>query len=183
MLDIAVAYNRYIFIGHEFLTWLWFISENRDELFPVIHPEIGDLRLGNRVVLQNRYGDDRIETLTIKGDAAGLEEAMLALQKGAQVTELHMILISGDHEWTFTLKGEHLGFSGLKTPETANVTEKEELEGAIIEKVFLIQKAFEMKDALFFYFIKLRISEKWSETLLQIRSWVKKESLAPKNNV
>ncbi|MDY0163465.1 hypothetical protein [Desulfobotulus sp.] len=181
MLDIAVAYNRYIFIGQEFLTWLWFISENQDRLFPEIHPEMGDLRLGNRIVLQNRYGDDRIETLTIKGDTAGLEEGMVALQKGAVVTELHMILVSGDHEWIFTLKGEHLGFSGLKTPDTGHVTEKDELEGAIIEKVFLIQKAFEFIDSLFNYFIKIRTSEKWKDHLLEIRNWVKRESQTRKS--
>ena len=27
MLDVAVAYNRFKFLGDEFLTWLWFIIE------------------------------------------------------------------------------------------------------------------------------------------------------------
>ena len=27
MLDVSVAYNRYKFLGHEFLTWLWFMIE------------------------------------------------------------------------------------------------------------------------------------------------------------
>jgi hypothetical protein len=27
MLDVSVSYNRYKFLGHEFLTWLWFLME------------------------------------------------------------------------------------------------------------------------------------------------------------
>jgi len=37
MLDVSVAYNRYKFLGHEFLTWLWFMIEtDKDTL---ISPE------------------------------------------------------------------------------------------------------------------------------------------------
>ncbi|TWI75536.1 hypothetical protein LZ24_00583 [Desulfobotulus alkaliphilus] len=176
MLDIAVAYNRFSFVGQEFLTWLWFISETQDDIFQKVHEEITDLRLGNRMVLQNRYGDDRIETLTIKGDTAGLEEAMVALQKGAVVTEMQIIFTSGEHEWSLTLKGEHLGLSGLKTPETASIKEIEETEGAVIEKFFLIHKAYEITDKLFIHFIKIRTGEIWNNTLLLMREWVKKSN-------
>ncbi|TYT74165.1 hypothetical protein [Desulfobotulus mexicanus] len=181
MLDIAVAYNRYSFVGQEFLTWLWFISENQDDIFQKIHEEISDLRLGNRMVLQNRYGDDRIETLTIKGDTAGLEEAMVALQKGAVVTEMQIIFTSGEHEWSLALKGEHLGFSGLKTPQTASIKEIEETEGAVIEKFFLINKTYEIIDKLFIYFIKTRTGETWNNTLQLMKEWVKKSTTDKKN--
>ena len=33
MLDIAVAYNRYKFLGNEFLTWLWFMIETDESSF------------------------------------------------------------------------------------------------------------------------------------------------------
>ena len=33
MLDISIAYNRYKYLGHEFLTWLWFIMENEPRSF------------------------------------------------------------------------------------------------------------------------------------------------------
>ncbi len=33
MLDVAVAYSRYQFLGEEFLTWLWFVIENNQDLF------------------------------------------------------------------------------------------------------------------------------------------------------
>ena len=33
MLDLAVAYNRYRFLGDEFLTWLWYTIENDPDVF------------------------------------------------------------------------------------------------------------------------------------------------------
>lgn len=173
MLDIAVAYNRYMFVGHEFLTWLWFIAENNHEVLSKADPDLTGIRIGNRVVLENRSGDDRVETLTIKGDTAGLEEGMLALKKGAIVTELHLILYSGDQEWKFNLKGESLTLASLKVPETAPVERDDETEGAIIEKVFLLQKIQTAMDALFAIFLTLRTDEEWGSRLLpEIRSWI-----------
>lgn len=173
MLDIAVAYNRYIFVGQEFLTWLWFLSETDPDSLSSIHPELTDFRIGNRIVLENRYGDDRIETLTIKGDTAGLEEGKLALTKGAIVTEMQVVLLSGENEWKFVIKGENTGLFNLKTPDTAAVKDEEEMEGAIIEKIFLLKKCHEIMDTVFIFFIKKRISEDWKTTLHSIRKWIK----------
>lgn len=175
MLDISVAYNRYIFVGQEFLTWLWFLSETNPDFLSSIHREITDFRIGNRIVLENRYGDDRIETLTIKGDTAGLEEGKVALLKGAIVTEMQIILISGEYEWKFLIKGENTGLFNLKTPDASGVQNKEELEGAVIEKIFLIQKCHEMMDEVFTVFLKKRISDEWKTDIKKINEWVKQK--------
>lgn len=175
MLDIAVAYNRYIFVGQEYLTWLWFVSEMDADLFSSIHPDITDFRIGNRIVLETRHGDDQIETLTIKGDTAGLEEGKVALLKGGIVTEMQIVLLSNEHEWKFLLKGENTGLFNLKTPDTAGVKDEEELEGAVVEKIFLIEKSHQMMDAVFTFFLKKRVSEDWKSILLKIREWMKEK--------
>ena len=81
MLDIAVAFNRYRFLGNEFLTWLWFAIDTRGD-----DPLTSRLSLGNRMVLERRQSGNAVESITIKGDDAGLEEAFMALKKGALVT-------------------------------------------------------------------------------------------------
>jgi len=43
-----------------------------------------------------------VETVTIKGDDAGLEEGLLALRKGAVVSEINLAYKSGEQEWSFT---------------------------------------------------------------------------------
>ncbi|MBW1643644.1 MAG: hypothetical protein JRJ76_12465, partial [Deltaproteobacteria bacterium] len=118
MLDVAVSYNRFRFLGHEFLTWLWHTIENDLHLLKSLDDELTALEIGNRIVLENRR-DEALESIIIQGDEAGFEEGILALKKGAMVTELNLFYKAGDKKWQFTLKGESLSITNLKTPETS----------------------------------------------------------------
>ncbi len=172
MLDISFAYSRYKFLGNEFLTWLWFIVENDMERLKKIEKDLVYLNIGNRIVLENKI-NDAVETITILGDDAGLEEGIISLGKGAVVTEINLLYKSGDNEWRFTIKGESMNISNLKIPETAIVESSEEIEGMVLEKAYLYEKATELIDNLFNEFIKLRVSGKWSESVVpEIRKWI-----------
>jgi hypothetical protein len=172
MLDVAVAYNRYKFLGDEFLTWLWFAIEKDQNQLRNSDPDFQSLEIGNRVVLENRR-NEALETITIKGDEAGLEEGILALRKGAVVTEINLAYKAGDQEWRFTIKGESLSIAGLKAPETAAVEKKEDIEGAVLDKVYLYEKVFQLTDNLYKRFIKLRLSENWHrEDVPRVRAWI-----------
>ena len=177
MLDIAVAYSRYQFIGDEFLTWLWYIIENDSQLLSRIDKELASLEIGNRMVLANRHQKDSGETVTIKGEEANMDEGLLALKKGAMVAEVNFLYRSGDHEWRFNLKGESLNFSSLKVPETGKIETREDIEGAVIEKVYLCGKVVTLVNDLFRHFIKLRVSNDWSgNTVPSIRKWIASSS-------
>jgi len=172
MLDISFAYSRYKFLGNEFLTWLWFIVENDRERLKKIEKDLVYLNIGNRIVLENKI-NDAVETITILGDDAGLEEGIISLGKGAVVTEINLLYKSGNNEWRFTIKGESMNISNLKIPETAIVESSEEIEGMVLEKAYLYEKATELIDNLFNEFIKLRVSGKWTESIVpQIRKWI-----------
>lgn len=176
MLDAAIAYNRYRFLGNEFLTWLWYTLENRSQQLEDIDADLSALEIGNRMVLENHRGE-RLETITIKGDDAGLEEGLVALKKGALVSEMNLIYRSGDHTWQFNLKGESLNISSFRTPETAGTQSTEDIEGAVLEKIFLYEKIIRFVEAAFRHFVRLRISEKWAEnTTPRIRRWINKTS-------
>ncbi len=173
MLDVSVSYNRYKFLGHEFLTWLWFLMENDREFLQRAVPDLTALDIGNRIVCENRLHEG-VETVTIKGDDAGLEEGMLALKKGAVVTELNLSYTAGDNQWNFTLKGESLNVSNLKLPQTAPDKSGDDLEGAVLEKSYLYEKVLELVDILYKRFIEIRISEEWNEKAApQIGEWIK----------
>jgi len=171
VLDISVAYNRYKFLGHEFLTWLWFaIEHDPDRLFSVLSDTI-NFSIGNRIMLENAV-HDAMETITIKGDDAGLEEGKLALKKGALVIEMHLRIAESDNEWQLTLKGESLNISNLKVPETGQVETSEDVEGAILEKFFLYEKVIDWLDAVYGYFVKLRLSTEWEGEVVRIKKWI-----------
>ncbi|BBO70210.1 hypothetical protein DSCA_41400 [Desulfosarcina alkanivorans] len=172
MLDVAVAYNRYKFIGNEFLTWLWFTIETNQGFFNGVDETITSIYLGNRIVLENSSNDAN-EIITIKGDDAGLEEGLLSLRKGAVVIEMNIVYKTENQEWKFTLKGENLSFSGLKVPETGPVETKDDIEGILLEKAYLYEKAISLVNNLFDAFIKLRSSVAWMKTTVpEIKKWL-----------
>ncbi len=87
-----------MFLGHEFLTWLWFVVENDHEKIEKLDLDPVYLETGNRIVLENRR-EGTVESITIKGDDAGLEEGVMALSKGASVKEINLSCKIGEQEW------------------------------------------------------------------------------------
>jgi hypothetical protein len=172
VLDISVAYNRYKFVGYEFLTWMWYVIENDPAQLNQIIPKNINFTIGNRIMLQNAV-HDAVETITIKGDDAGLEEGVLALKKGAFVTELHMRVVEEENEWQLTLKGESLNISNLRLPETGQIENRDDMEGAVLEKFFLYEKIMGWLDAVYEFFIKIRLSPEWNHSVVpRIKIWI-----------
>jgi len=172
MLDVSISYNRYKFLGHEFLTWLWFAMEKDEQRIRGLDEEPFRLHIGNRMVLENRKRD-ALESITIKGDDAGLEEGLLALRKGAVVTEMNLLYEAGDNEWQFTIKGESLHLTSFRCPQIGPVETEEDVEGAVLEKAYLYEKAMELTDKLFKEFITLRVSDQWPKKVVpRVRKWI-----------
>ena len=57
MLDVAVAYTTYKFIGEEFLTWLWFVIDTDISTVQAIDNDFNSLEIGNRIVLENQKNE------------------------------------------------------------------------------------------------------------------------------
>ena len=171
MLDIAIAYRHYQVVGNEFLTWLWFMIETDQNQLRQYDPDLVSLNIGSRLVLENARNNAK-ETVTIKGDDANLEEGLVALKKGAVVTEMHLSYKTVGQHWLFSLKGESLNISNLKLPETGPVETPEDLEGVVLEKIYLLEKVIGLVNHLFSHFIKLRVSDAWrNQTVFRIRKW------------
>ena len=172
MLDVAVAYNRFKFLGDEFLTWLWYVIEQDPAIFKGVDPDLTSFEIGNRIVLEKRKKES-VERITIKGEDANFEEGMMALNKGALVAELNLVCRTIEEKWQFTLKGESLNISGFKTPKIAPLESPDDLEGAILEKVFLYDKILQFLEKLYKHFIKLRTSNDWQSRVVPlIKKWM-----------
>ena len=172
MLDVAVAYNRYQFLGEEFLTWLWYVIEKDQNLIRNFDKDFVALEIGNRIVFENRRKESG-ERITIKGDGASLEEGILTLKKGALVTELNVVYKSAELSWQFTLKGESLNISSLNIPNTGLPESDENLEGFVLEKIFLYDKILNLLENIFTHFVKIRLSNRWQNKMVpEIRNWI-----------
>ncbi|MFH0812760.1 MAG: hypothetical protein V2A69_07950 [Pseudomonadota bacterium] len=174
MLDVAVSYNRYKFLGHEFLTWLWHVLETQRGAIKNTEQEPISLEIGNRIVLENKQKDN-LETITITGDDAGLEEGRLALKKGAVVTELNLLYKEKEFEWRFTVKGESLGLYSLRCPPMGSIENEEDLEGAVLEKAYLCEKVITFLDNFYNQFISLRVSLEWGKHVVPgMKKWIQR---------
>ncbi len=172
MLDLAVAYNRYRFLGDEFITWLWFLIETDQNAFREMDPDCTELEIGSRVVLENRQKKS-LERISIRGDDAGLEEGRLALKKGALLTEISLIFKTGEHQWQFSLKGESLNLSNLKTPGPALPPSAEEMESFILDKSEQLNKITNFIELAFKAFMRVRVSNKWENKMVpNIKKWI-----------
>jgi hypothetical protein len=174
MLDIATAYNKYSFLGNEFLTWLWYLIETDQDITSLINAKDPiRLDIGNSLVLENNLGDKSKERITIKGDQAGLEEGTTALKKGAWVTDINLLCTIGEDEFKFSIKGESFNLTGLKPPAMDTSASTDEIEGMVIEKTYLILKIVEVIDTLFLKYMDKRSSDDWKTKEFQaIKTWI-----------
>jgi len=174
MLDIATAYNKYKFLGTDYLTWIWFLIETDQNISLLVNSKDAiTLEVGNSIVLENKLGDKSKEKITIKGDQAGLEEGTTALKKGAYVTQINLICKINKDEYRFTIKGESFNITGLKTPKTNLSNKKDEIEGLVLEKTFYCFNIFNVIDTLFLKYIEKRTADDWKTKELQdIKNWV-----------
>jgi len=172
MLDVVVSYNRYKFLGHEFLTWLWFVIENEQSSIKQSLPQPALIQIGNRIKLEN-HRNKNLETITIKGDEAGLEEGILALRKGALVTELNIIYETKNIVSQFNIRGESLNIGNLKTQIDGPLEKKEDIEERVLEKADQYNEAIQLVENLYKNFIRLRVLIDWEKkTAIKIKHWI-----------
>jgi hypothetical protein len=174
MLDIATGYNKYKFLGNDFLTWVWYLVENNINIKELIKSDYKKITLviGNSIVLENSPGGKSKEKISIRGDEAGLEEGKTALKKGGVVTSINLILNIDTEEYKFSIKGESINISGFKTP-SFKLEKNEELEGAILEKAFFCEKIYNFIDNLFISFIEKKSSDSFiDKDFHEIKKWI-----------
>lgn len=172
MLDLSVAYHRYRFVGHEFLTWLWFVLEKEPGQIDIEKFAGFSARIGNRMVLENTY-HQATETVIIKGEDVGLEEAMLSLKKGGMISEMNVIVSSDRQQWQLTVKGEGLTVSGLKIIDTMEMEPEEDPEAVLLDRIAVCEQVMEWLFAVFRIFLKMRLSDDWDlRIIVDMRRWI-----------
>ncbi len=82
-----------------------------------------------------------------------------------------MVLKSLDIEQTILF--QCLNISSLSIPQTDLPESDEDLEGYVLEKLFLYDKSLQFLKNLFAHFAKLRISNDWQgKEISTIRKWI-----------
>ncbi|MDD5475355.1 MAG: hypothetical protein PHU03_02445 [Syntrophales bacterium] len=161
------------FMGRDFLTWLWFKSEERNGA--ILIPGQGDIEIQflRRIVLESGQGEYS-ETVTCSGLHADLSEGKAALRAGKKVREARIKMGVGSDEWEFTFKADGFLFQSVKLPSSFEDEEGEmEKEGRVLDRIGCIEVIMKTMERLFAYFLYLRRSEEWvSREAHRMDTWI-----------
>lgn len=164
------------FLGQEFLTWLWYKSQERAGAIDL--PGIGDVSVVFEKHMLLEYGEGEFhEKIICQGLQAELNEARTGLRVGKKLEQARIVLGRGEYEWLMTVKASSFDFKSVKTPKTMATSEEGDdpaaVEGRILEKIGLYEQALQLIDELFRLYLTIRLSTAWEAELARLRAWVR----------
>jgi recombination associated protein RdgC len=158
--------------GREFLTWLWFKSEERNGM--ILIPGIGEteVQFVRRLVLESGDGEYS-ESVVCQGMHADLKEGREALRQGKKIREARLQLIRDAATWEFTFKADRFEFQSLKMPVVMDSDEEQDnRDGRVLERIYLLETVVNCMDQLFALFVALRLSETWQQEQGRMEKWL-----------
>ena len=157
-------------LGQEFLTWLWFCSENRPLEFHNKKGEPFTLSVEQRIVVQGGEGES-LETASVSGSLSQLREARLGLKTGKKVTRALVCFEKDEMTWRLTLKDQDFALGSLKTPKVEH--EKDDDPDALfLEKFYLVEMCLDMLDSCYLTFLGIRLSNRWPDEVQEMTRWI-----------
>jgi len=176
-MDLVDLIEEKRFLGQEFLTWLWWKSEERGGT--VFLEDLGEVGIAfeKHMLLESGEGESS-EKLICSGLQTELVEARTGLQVGKKLEQARIVLTQDGQEYSLTLSGALMEFRNVRLPKTEDTDQGgsgnvEEAEGKILERVYLFEALVKIIHSLFGMFLKIRLGQEWSQQLAKIRDWVK----------
>ncbi|MBE0582442.1 MAG: hypothetical protein IH612_01625 [Desulfofustis sp.] len=164
------------FVGQEFLTWLWWKSEERGGSVEI--PDIGDIIIVFEKHMLLEFGEaEYSEKMVCSGLQTELREARTGLRTGKKLEQARLHIVKGDYEWNVTLGATIFEYRSVRPPKTtASVPDHqaspEETEGMILERIFLFEELVRIVDDLFRLYLRARLGNDWQQQLQLMRRWV-----------
>ena len=161
-------------IGREFLTWLWYKSEERNGRITIAQGEEVELNFLKRIVLEAGEGEYS-QGVVCHGIHAELKEGKEAIRQGKKVKEAGIKLTYNQNEWEFTFKADSFHFQSLKLPAMDWQETPEDPSGHLLERIYLIENAVRTMNNLYESFLRIRFSAQWEEKELEsLAGWLKR---------
>lgn len=159
------------FLGYEFLTWAWFITENSQQVIPFGEGRQAEVHLGERLTLTlPGEGNERVVCNT---RANALYEARTALRQGKMVSELQLFIRVGENEYLLALDSSLSNVKCLRTPKQLSGCDTDDVDGQFLERMFFLEEISAALNALYGRFLSERLDSGWdSRTLPLMRKWI-----------
>ncbi|MBU0675837.1 MAG: hypothetical protein KJ950_14450 [Proteobacteria bacterium] len=177
-MDLVDLITEKRFLGQEFLTWLWYKSEERGGTIYLDRSATDiELILEKHILLESGEGES-YEKMICQGLQTELQEARTGLAMGKKIEQARIMMIRDDHEYRFTLKGSLLTFSSIRLPKTMAGSEEgddvDAVAGMLLDRIGLYEIMLRTVDELFRMFLKKRIGSDWPAELASLTRWIKK---------
>lgn len=176
-MDLVDLIEEKRFLGQEFLTWLWYKSEERGGAIAL--PTTGDVVVyfEQHMLLESGEGESH-EKVICQGQQSELKEAKTGLAMGKKLEQGRLRLTRDDHEWRLSLSGGLMQFRSVRVPKTLNQGEEagDEAgrEGQLLDRIGLLETAIRTVDELFRLYLSIRLSPEWPTEKDRISSWIGK---------
>lgn len=174
-MDLIEKINRTAFLGSEFLTYLWFMSETSESHYRIDDDsDPFDIFFDDRLTVGGAQVNAQ-ENLFRGGHPTSSLEAHAALRLGKLATEARVRLVRGAQEWAFVLKAGDLAVSALQVPAVLSKND----EDRFYERMYLVEELEKMLNHIYRNFLEAKLSDTWrTELLPEIRAWVGKAQMA-----
>jgi hypothetical protein len=156
-----------VFLGREFLTWLWFYTETHKHQIRLAGLGEFKLYLDDKITLSSASGCARENSLK-GGTPAYAAEARTALLFGKLVSEAKFVLQDENRQWLFSIKAEDLSLRQVRLPSVKDV----ESDSYLTARLQLLNLLVEVVDSLYKEFVTLKKSENFNDVLENIRQWI-----------
>jgi len=159
-----------VFLGNEFLLWLWFTLEEHGDTLALADGSQLAVMLAKTLSLECPRGLSGSETIRSDGPTR-LPEARRAIQAGKLPRQAGLILVRHDQQYELTLQAEILAVNGAKLPKGEEIEERARME----ERVGQLRQLLESLDRLYDAFLHKRLGSDWAVELAQIQKWLQRE--------
>jgi len=174
-MDLVDIISEKKFLGQEFLTWLWYKSEERGGT--IFLQGAGDIQFvfEKHMLLESGEGES-LERLICNGLQTELQEARTGLLMGKKLERARIYLAKGDYEWRFSLSATLLEFRSVSLPKTVSSSDDSSdplaWEAKILERIGMSEELMHTIDELFRMFLKMRISSGWPQEKAGLNAWI-----------
>jgi recombination associated protein RdgC len=177
--DFFELWQEKIFLGEEFLTWLWLSSEV-DNNFEAEDGTTFEVWFEKSLKLESGKGPTK-KSITCQnaGNDSGSEwaEAFTAIMKNKTVINASIRVRSEEREWALTLPSDTLNPKSIKLMSGADIKDDDDNKitksGTLLDRVAYFVELNKIIESLLTIFLKIRLSPEWiTDELPRLRGWV-----------
>ena len=151
-----------VFLGREFLTWLWLTSEIHGNLLKLKPQGEVELWFEDRLTLESGEGAGR-KTVVCRDPESKWIEALTALREGKQVTRGRLRICTENKEWRLTLNSDTLTPQAVTFIKGLPDQNGPPEETDVVERTALLGELLGLIEALCRLFLERRLSDIWAD--------------------